>query len=626
MRTHERSWNIGGLILLACVSLFLLINIGRADNAETAAAIERVGGDIRFLASDELKGRGPDTDGLQKAADFLRDEFKKLGLTSGVPDGSYFQPFDIDMDIKAIAEKCRLILRGPNDKVLTLELGANYQPLATGAAGQATAPLAFAGYGISAKLPGDKQYDDFQGADVAGKIIIVIRREPQQGRDDSPFDGNKVTPHSFIRTKLEAAKKAKAAGVLFVNDSFTTNTEKKDELISVSGFGTAPVGVPLLHVTQATINDLLATTPLKAGDGKTLSDLSAVESHIDETLQPLTQPLEGWTAEFEMAFEKVKANVVNVVGVLEGEGPLADETIVIGAHYDHLGFGPFGSRKPEPRAIHPGADDNASGTAAMLELARRFAGRDHKPARRLVFIGFSAEERGIIGSNYYCANPLFPLDKTVAMFNYDMIGQMRNNELHITGITSATEFSALADKLNGDGKLALKKGPVNAMGDHFGFYQKGVPAMHFFTGITNQYHTPDDKFETILVDGVVRTIDFSERLLDAVIELPQRPTYVKANLAGPARGGMAYLGITPDYAGGTDGLKVTEVADDSPAKTGGLKPGDLIVQFGDIPVADIEGLAAGLRKYKPGDKVPVIVKRGDEKTTVTVTLGQPRGM
>ena len=611
------------LALTAALALLIQPLVHASENANRTTAIERVGGDIQYLASDELEGRGPGTKGLQIAAEFIRDEFKQAGLTSGTADGSYMQPFEIDMDTKAVKEKCRVTLNGPDGKEHVLELGKEFQPIAYGGNGKRKAEIVFAGYGIAAPK---MKYDDYEGADVEGKILLIIRREPQQDDAKSAFDGKKVTTHSYIRTKLQAAKKAKAAAVLFVNDPLTTTRNKKDELVAVSGFGTGGMGVPFAQLKQSTVNALLASSPLTTADGTKLDNVAAIESHIDKAFAPMTQPLEGWSADIELTFEKIKSTVANVVGVIEGEGPLADETIVIGAHYDHLGFGPFGSRRPNPRKLHPGADDNATGTAAIIELARRIGGRTERPPRRLVFVGFSAEERGLIGSNYYVKHPLYPLEKTVAMFNFDMIGQMKEDRLIVNGVPSAQELDALVDTANAERELEIRKGNVAASGDHYGFYQKGIPAVHFFTGITKQYHTPDDTFETINVEGVVRTIDYVERLLDSVAAMPQRLKFVKAKTTRSARGGMAYLGVTPDYAGGGDGLKIDEVANESPAKKAGLLAGDVIVQFGDIPVADIQGLADGLRSNKAGDKVQVIVKRGDKKVTVTVTLGRPKDM
>lgn len=607
---------------ITALLLSVLLVSGSLRAANKLDAVTRVGNDVRYLSSDKLEGRGPGTDGLRKAAEYIRDEFTRLGLKSGTKDGSYMQPFDLVIDTKVVESQTNLVLTGPDGQEITLELGKDYQPLATGGPGKVQADVVFAGYGISAPK---QNYDDYEGIDVAGKIVMIIRREPQQDDPKSVFDGKKTTSHSYIRSKLQAAKKQKAAAVLLVNDPFSTNLmSNNDALTPPSGFGTQPQGIPFAHVTQSVANKLLSAAPLKLSGGE-LDTIEAVESEIDKNLTPISQPLHGWKARLEFSFEKVKTEVANVVGILEGQGELADETIVIGAHYDHLGYGPFGSRRPNKRAIHNGADDNASGTASILELARRFASRmsAERPRRRMVFIGFSAEERGIIGSNYYVEHPLVPLKDTVTMVNFDMVGRLTENGLLLGGTRTARVFPELVKKANGDGSIKIKTSGSVGASDHAGFYRKEIPVLFFFTGLTKEYHTPDDDFETINVEGMVQTLNYAERLLDELVNLPSRPVFVKAKQTPRGRGAMAYLGIVPDYAGTTKGLRVTDVNRNSPASDGGLKPGDVIVKFAESPIDGIQGLSTGLRKHKPGDKVKIVVKRGDKQLTLDVTLGKP---
>ena len=610
---------LGGLS--ACLlGLSVLAPISRAENNE--AVVARVGEDIRYLASDELEGRGPDTPGLQKAADYIIDRFKSLGIRGGAEDGAYLRPFKIAIDTKVIPDQTHLVLRGPDGIELKLEAGKDFQPLATGGSGKLSGELVFAGYGISAP---DLKYDDYAEQDLAGKIVVIIRRERQQDDEKSVFNGKQNSPHAYIRSKVQAAKKQKAAAILMVNDPFTTAQEKKDTLTAPGGFGTNSMGIPFGHISQELADRLLAAAPVKSGDDK-LTTLAAVSDKIDSSLAPLTQPLTGWSADLQFQFESVKAEVSNVFGVIEGEGPLANETIVIGAHYDHLGYGPFGSRRPAERAIHNGADDNATGTAAVMELARRFAMRDKKPARRMLFIGFTAEERGIIGSNRYLSQPVYPLEDTVAMINFDMIGQLGEKGLQVSGSNSGKEFAELVKKVNQGNDLKVNLSNSLGGSDHAGFYRKGIPVLSFFTGLTDLYHTPDDDYETINVPGAVKTIDLAERILAELAELPKRPEYVKIARSGPGRGAIFLLGVVTDYgAEGGQGLKITDVSADSPAAQGGLKSGDVITKIGDVEVEGIEGLATGLRKYKAGQTIKIVVQRGDAEETFDVTLGEPRG-
>lgn len=589
-----------------------------AWSSDRDSIVARIGNDIRTLSSDEMEGRGPGTDGLEQAAILIRDHFESLGLKGAGTDGAFMRPFSYDVGTQVVEKKTLLILRGPDGQEHKLELGKDYQALATGGSGKLKADVVFAGYGITAP---NLKYDDYENADVKGKAVVVIRRKPQQDDDKSPFSGRGAMRHTFLRTKTQLAKKAGAAAVLMVNDPFTTKKNKKDELSSPNaGQGS---NIPFAHLKQSVVDTILKETPVKVGD-KELASVDAVAAEIDDQLTPMTQPLEGWTAELELVFERVKDDIMNVVGVIEGEGPLADETIVIGAHYDHLGFGPRGSRRPNVRAVHNGADDNATGTAAVMELARRFAQRDKKPARRLVFIAFTCEERGFVGSRYYINNPLFPLDKTVAMINFDMIGHLDNNGLLLGGTASAKEFPKLIEKASGDIDFNVKTSGVSGGSDHSVFYRKDIPILFFFTGITSIYHTPEDDFETINVEGAAQTIDFAERILDEIINLSQRPEFTK--VAAPSRTfrAQAYLGILPDYSAG-DGITVKEVTPGSPAFKGDMKAGDVIIKIGDVEAKNFMGMTQALRQYKAGQKVKVIVRRGDEERTLDITLGKPGG-
>lgn len=614
MKIHTlqiRQWGV-----LLCLMPALLL----ADQAEV---VDRVGRDIEYLAADEMEGRGPGTHGLELAAKYVRDEFQHLGLTSGTPDGSYMQPFQVDMSTRLVKDKTSLRLIGLDDEDRTLELGKDYQALAVGGSGHAASELVFAGYGISAKPLG---YDDYQGVDVKGKVVVILRREPQQNDPKSVFEGKKTTAHSYIQTKLKLAKQRGASAVLLVNDAQTASGDKGDQLAEVAGFGSRGFGVPFGQLTRSAVDRLLAASPVKTEEGDQLTSLAAIEQHIDESLQPVSAPLPGWKMDVDFVFEPVRADVANVIGVIEGEGPHANEAIILGAHYDHIGFGEFGSRYRGGRKVHNGADDNASGTAAIMELARRFTARGQAPARRMIFIGFSAEERGLIGSDYYIKHPVYPIAETVAMFNFDMIGQLRNDELTVFGARSAAQFPAMIERANASSGLKLKLPPnILRSGDHYGFYHAGVPAFHFFSGFTKQYHTPDDDFETLSIEGVVATVDYAERLLDAVLKMDGRPEYVKVESVPNRPTGVAYLGITPDYAANAVGVKVTTVMKDSPASEGGIQAGDVILRLAEIQVADFAALRTALQKHKPGEAVEILVKRGANEVTCKVELGSPPG-
>jgi Iap family predicted aminopeptidase len=311
---------------------------------------------------------------------------------------------------------------------------------------------------------------------------------------------------------------------------------------------------------------------------------------------------------------------------LEGEGPLADETIVVGAHYDHLGRGGAGSLAPWTRDIHNGADDNASGTSALLEVARRLAERGEKPQRRIVFIAFTGEEKGLLGSAHYVRNPAFSLEKTVAMINMDMVGRLTDDKLVVYGTGTAEGFEQLVDRLNEEHGFKITKNESGyGPSDHTSFYAKGIPVMHLFTGNHRDYHRPSDDSDKVNVEGMRRVTDLVEDIVTQIAENPERPKYLETKrpqMAG--RGKFPYFGSIPDYASNDNGLALQDVAKDGPAAKGGLKGGDVIVEFGGQAVTGIEDFAAALSKHKGGDRVEVKYLREGKTLTTEVTLESPR--
>lgn len=601
---------------------------GEAVTAEEAvskeAIVSRVRADIEYFASDELEGRGIETKGIELAAERILAEYEKFGLNPGMPDGSFRQSFPVTIGNVTIADTTRVELTGPDGKKLTLRVKDQFQPIRRGANAEAKGELVFIGYGITSE---EDNYDDYSGIDVEGKVVVLIRREPQN-REGGAFRGQETSSHAYIDRKLALVMQAKAAAVLFVNNYSGSASPEPDELADPSSFGNEGDAVPFVHVKRSVIDAILQTTPLKVADEKTLSSLAEVSDYIDQNLKPLSQEIVGWSADVSTRFAANTVSTDNLIGVIEGEGPLADETIVIGGHYDHLGYGGFGSRTQNRTGeIHNGADDNASGTAAVVELARRIASGP-KPKRRMVFICFSGEERGLIGSNYYVAHPVFPLEKTVAMLNFDMIGNLKNNRVDVNGVGSAAEFAEIVRKADEATPIDITVIPGAFAGsDHLPFYQRGIPVMFCFTGMTDIYHTPDDDFSTLNIEGAVSVIDYSEQLLLGMDALEKRPTFRGAVTAGrrPAVARVPFLGIQPNIAAsGADGIVLRGVRPQSPAAAAGLQTGDLITKVGDTDVTGYPTLVEKLTASKAGDKLKLIVRRGEEVMEIEVTLGESR--
>lgn len=586
------------------------------------AIVERVRADIEFFASDALEGRGIDTKGIETAALRILDEYKRLGLKPGMPDGSYRQPFPVSMGEAVIADSTAVELAGPDGVKLSLKINDQFQPVRRGANGSASGDVVFIGYGITSE---EDKYNDYANINVEGKIVVLMRREPLQGQADGPFNGTQTSPNSFIDRKLQLVTGAKAAAVIFVNDVFSSPTPDKDDLTPPSAFGSDGNSVPFAHVKQAVVDQMLKASPLKTADGKMLASLAEVSTHIDESLQPVSQPLAGWSATVNTAFESNDVSTDNLIGVIEGEGPLAHETIIIGAHYDHIGYGAFGSRAPNRKGeIHNGADDNATGTAAVIELARRVAAGP-KPKRRMVFICFTAEERGLLGSAYYVRSPVFPLEDTVFMLNFDMIGNLRENKVEMHGTGSAVEF---ADVI----KATDEASPVEVTSvdspfggsDHLPFFQKQIPVMFCHTGLTGTYHTPDDDYETLNIEGAVTVTDYSEQVLMAIDAMDKRPTF--KDVSRPSRRGrLPVIGLVPDLTNTeAGGVVVKEVRPDTPAAKAGIVAGDIVVKIGDTKVDSQQTMGQAMSRLRAGEKVKVVVKRGEDEIETIVELGAPQ--
>jgi hypothetical protein len=362
-------------------------------------------------------------------------------------------------------------------------------------------------------------------------------------------------------------------------------------------------------------------------------DLATLEKEIDVDLVPRSVELVGWKAVGQANVVQKKAQVKNVIAVLEGDGPQADETIVIGAHYDHLGLGGAGSLAPWTTAIHNGADDNASGTATLLEVAHRLASGP-KPKHRIVFMAFTAEERGLLGSAHYVRNPRFPLENTIAMFNLDMVGRLNDDKLMVYGTGTAKEFDPLVETVCKDAGFKITKHPGGfGPSDHSSFYSKKIPVLHLFTGTHTDYHRPSDDSDKLNIAGMRRVADVLVQIIEATDKAQTRPTYIEVKkveqlaLAGGGDSDRPSFGSMPAYPNPVpDGVLLEAVLEGSPADKAGVKGGDILTMFGERKIVRLEDFEAALRDHKPGDKVKVVLRRGQESVTVEVTLARRRPM
>ncbi len=513
-------------------------------------------------------------------------------------NGTYFQYFDFLSDVKLGDSN---FVNFISDKVkMNLNFKLDFVPLSFSEPAKVKGEVVFAGYGITAP---EQNYDDYSGIDVKGKIVIVLKGTPDGYKAHSPFE--KYLP---LRYKVSNAQSKGAVGVIIV-DPFSEKFEKFT--IDYSG---GKAGIVAVEVRNSLIDSLLK---ICGYDFK----LYNLVKKIYDSQKPNSFLLKNLTAEIQTDVRFVKSKVANVIGYIEGSNPeFKDEYIIIGAHYDHLGWGGQGSLAPDTVAIHNGADDNGSGTVGLLELAEYFSHNRKKLNRTLVFIAFTAEEEGTLGSAHYVKNPVFPLDKTIAMINMDMIGRMKEDKLTIYGVGTSPIWNELIEKLNSEFKFNLNLikdgyGPS----DHAQFYSKGIPVLHFFTGIHSDYHKPGDDYDKINYQGEKRILEYISKIVFELDRVKEKPQFVKVETPQrSARGFRVTLGVVPDYSEDVQGMKVGDVRSGTPAEKAGIKPGDIIVKMGDKEIKNIYDYTYALGDYNPGDEVEIVVLRNGEKISLKV--------
>ncbi len=566
---------------------------------------------ITYLASDELAGRGSGEKGNELAARYVAGSFKRAGLkpvgttkqgdANARPDGSgYFQPFTFTAGVaKGKNNQLRVTVNG---KTMAYKPVVEFEPSGVSASGRARGEVVFVGYGIVSK---DPARDDYAGMDVSGKIVLFLAGAP--GNDPhSP-----LIEFAEIRRKALTAREKGAKAIIIAlpsaSDDPRMNTDESP----------SDAGIPILVVRRS-----LAEDWLKAGSESQVS-LASLETSLVNGPKPIKLGVR--VTELSADVHKVTKTTANVVGLLEGGDPaLKSEVIVIGAHMDHLGMGGPGSlsdsRTP---AIHHGADDNASGTAGVLALADYFSSQTTRPRRSILFMTFSGEELGLLGSAHYVKNPIIALERTVTMINMDMIGRMVDNKLIISGSGTSPSWNALIDDLNGTAKftLALSESGFGAS-DQQSFYTAKIPVLFFFTGLHSDYHKPSDTSDKINAPDEARVVQLVAQFAERIADNPARPAYQQmaaAQDSGPARFRVS-LGSIPDYAAEVEGVQLSGVRPGSPADKAGLKAGDIIVKFGGRTIRNVQEYTIALGDHKPGDMVEILVKRGANTVTLTATL------
>ncbi|MBI1854170.1 MAG: M28 family peptidase [Planctomycetes bacterium] len=587
--------------------------------AATVPAIDGISGDsivedIRFLASDALQGRRAGSEGCEKAAAYVAQKFAALGLEP-VGDDGYLQHFELTVGESLGTDNSLTVERDGTVHESVVE--RDFIPLSFSASAHAAGSVVFAGYGITAP---EASYDDYKDLDATGKIVLLLDGEPRESSDKPVFGDSKPSAWSQPRLKVSTAKEHGAVGVVFVT-GIIGHEREDDDLPRLSRSG-GDVGVPVVHIRRTVSEEWLRAV------GR---DMATAQGEIDEKMQGASFDL-GFKATLATDVRRERRRTDNVLGAIPGRDPgLAHEVLVIGAHYDHLGLGGEDSLAPnETGQVHHGADDNASGTAAMLALARAFSTSKEGCARTMLFAAWSGEEEGLLGSAHYVQHARFPIAATEAMINLDMVGRLRDNVLYVGGVGTSPAFGPLLENNNRDVGLKLKL-MVEGVGpsDHTSFYLAKCPVLFFFTGVHSDYHRPSDVVGMIDPRGIERVTRFVYRVSSDLLRNPKRPEY--AATAVPPQGrsgegrtgyGPAWFGSVPAFGESSGGYLVQAVTDGSPAQAAGVHAGDLIVRFDGKPVSSLEDYMAVLRRKRPGDVVEVVVKRDGNEVTLTATLGK----
>jgi aminopeptidase YwaD len=566
---------------------------------------------VKYLASPELKGRGTGTPELEKAGQYIVTEFERFGLKP-VDAKGYLQGFQVTTNAR-LGPKNRMLETLPSG-TKALQPEKEFLPFNFSLSGETKGGIVFAGYGITAP---EYHYDDYAGIDAKDKFVLILRHEPQEAGENSVFAGKNFTSHAQFASKASNAKMHGARGVILVNDmaAHPQDEDRFEKLQNTHGVDNA--GIYFVQIKFAEAETLAATA------GRNLKEIAAA---IDKDLKPQSFALpETVQVALNINIQRDLSTVHNIAGYLPGR---SDEYVVIGAHYDHLGLGGSNSLAPDQIGTpHPGADDNASGTAGMLELARYFASQP-KHERGILFLAFTGEELGLLGSNFYTGHPELPLNKAVAMINLDMIGRMQDSKVHVSGTGTGTTLEQIVNEASPKYDLKLVTADKGGYGpsDHMSFTLKQVPVLFFFTALHKDYHRPSDTWDKINADDAVKLLGLVSEVATHLADGPGRPQYVRlaqpAPVSGVGGGGGygAYFGSIPDFTELPKGVRFSDVRDGSPAAKAGLKGGDILIEFDGKPIQNLYDFTYALRARKPGDEVLVKVLRDGKPFEAKVLL------
>ena len=597
------------IALIIILSGIFIINRSNQDNIDPGSAeimSFEILGHIKYLASDNLKGRLPGTQGSKLAIDYISKHWEAQGIEPAGTKG-YKQSFSF---INSISLGQRNMLRIRNSRKRYM-VEKDFIPIGSSGNGSVNEDVVFIGYGFD--INDSLYWNDYAEVDVRSKWVLLILDGPDGDSAHSPYGR-----HKSLYNKIITARDHGASGILFMNRLETTDDNNLRPLQYRQSSSTA--GLPVIQITHSVANEILINHD---------QSIAELRSKLDEQLIPLSFLVDcKVSAKVNLKFAKETAS--NLIGFIEGNDlVLKDEYIIVGAHFDHLGLGGrrSGSLDPDTLIIHNGADDNASGTAGVLELSHKLMSNRHLLKRSVLVVCFDAEEKGLLGSKYYAENPVRNISNTAMMVNMDMIGRLNDNPVILGGVGSSGIFENIIADASKNHTLDIETnmgGVEFGRSDHASFYRENIPVLFFFTGAHQDYHKPTDDWDKIDYQGEKEVLNFIYDLIIDVSQLEEKPSFteIETNTASDQNPVFKVtFGVIPAYGSQKVGLEINGVSKkDGPAAKAGMKKGDVITAIDGKDIRNIYDYMARLADLKPGQKVKVTIIRSDDDMDLILEL------
>ncbi|MFL2989971.1 MAG: M28 family peptidase [Candidatus Neomarinimicrobiota bacterium] len=589
------------VIIIVGLCFFWFRQAGPGLNGTSDISEKDIMKHIRFLSDDKRAGRYPGTRGSKDVIAYLINQLKSYGVQPAGEGSSFKQTFSI-LDSVKIGRNNSLKI---NDRPLNIE--KDYIPLWFSGNSSVSAEVVFAGYGINL-ITDSLVWNDYKDLNVDGKWVMVMRHSPERENPHSVY-----APHSDLHKKMIEARDRGAAGIIFIS-------QVEDSTLIPFKYipGYSKSGIPAIQIDNEVADNILNSVG---------SSRKIIQDKMNNNLKPESFKISNIKISANVELKNIYSRAANVIGkIVSRNHKYRDEYVIIGAHFDHLGYGGpgSGSLKPDTNAIHNGANDNASGTAGLIELAHKLQNNRQLLKRSILLIGFDAEERGLLGSKYFIQNPTVEKSNIVTMINMDMIGKMKDSTVVIGGVGTSPIFEKILDSLSIDSGLKFEFNQAGyGPSDHASFYSENIPVLFFFTGdYDNNYHLPEDDWQSINLKGERQILNVIHNLVIDISRQNLKPSFT---LAGPKKqqtqrnNNKIKLGIIPHYGGTIDGLKIDKIYDpNGPAARAGIRSGDIIKSINKKPVKDIYEYMKRIKDLKKGQSVSMDIKRDGRIIMLTV--------